>query len=127
MVLDVGCGSGVLAVAAVLLGADRAHGVDVDPEAVRVTHDTAARNGVGDRIGASTQWPDATFDLVVANIGAATLRDLAPRLVAATERALVVSGLLDPPPPDLADAFAPLVVARDDRLDGWTALTLQAP
>lgn len=121
-VLDVGCGSGVLAVAAALLGAGRVAAVDVDLEAVRVTAETADRNGV--IVAASTDWPDGTFDLVVANIGAATLRDLAPRLVAATAGTLVVSGLLDPPPPDLAAAFAPLTVVRDDRLEGWTALTV---
>lgn len=130
-VLDVGCGSGVLAVAAVLLGAGRAVGVDIDPEAVRVTVETAARNGGADRVTATTGAVPTgdRHDVVVANIGAATLRDLAPALVAAVgpDGALVVSGLLDPPPSDLAAAFAPLDLVADERLDGWTALTLRHP
>lgn len=128
-VLDVGCGSGVLAVAAVLLGAERAVAVDIDADAVRVTTETAARNGVADRVTASTDPLPAgdTYDVVVANIGAATLRDLAPTLTAAVAPggALVVSGLLDPPPSDLAAAFAPLTVVAGERNDGWTALTLR--
>ena len=128
-VLDVGCGSGVLAVAAVLLGAAGAVGVDVDPAAVDVTRASAERNGVADRVAARpvADTPEGPFAVVVANIGAAVLRELAPRLVArvAPGGALVVSGLLDPPPPDLAAAFAPLAVVADERTDGWTALTLR--
>ena len=128
-VLDVGCGSGVLAVAAVLLGAAGAVGVDLDPAAVDVTRATAERNGVADRVEARpvADTPDGPFAVVVANIGAAVLRELAPLLVArvAPGGALVVSGLLDPPPPDVAAAFAPLAVVADDRADGWTALTLR--
>lgn len=127
-VLDVGCGSGVLAVAAVRLGAGRAVGVDIDAAAVAATRANAERNGVADRVDArlAPAPADATFDVVVANIGAAALRDLAPALVAAVAPggALVLSGLLDPPPADLAAAFAPLTVTADDRLENWTALTL---
>ncbi|QYG91999.1 methyltransferase domain-containing protein [Iamia sp. SCSIO 61187] len=132
-VLDVGCGSGVLAVAAVVLGAPSAVAVDVDPAAVAATRDNARRNGVDDRVtvppaGATPlTGVDGTFPVVVANIGAAALRELAPALVArvAPGGTLVLSGLLDPRPADLAAAFAPLAVAADDRLDGWTALTLR--
>ena len=128
-VLDVGCGSGVLAVAAVLLGAGRAVGVDVDPAALVATRANAGRNGVADRVAVrlADDLPEETFAVVVANIGAAVLRELAPMLVArvAPGGALVVSGLLDPPPPDLAAALAPLEVAADERTDGWTALTLR--
>ncbi len=129
-VLDVGCGSGVLAVAAVLLGAGRAVGVDIDPAAVEVTRATAERNGVGDRVEAhlAPAPADATFDVVVANIGAAALRELAPTLVAAVAPGgtLVLSGLLDPPPADLAARYAPPGVVADERADGWTALTLRS-
>jgi ribosomal protein L11 methyltransferase len=132
-VLDVGCGSGVLGVAAVLLGASGGVGVDIDPAAVEVTLATAERNGVADRLAARVvddaelTGVDGRFAVVVANIGAAALRDLAPALVArvAPGGALVLSGLLDPPPPDLPRAFAPLAVVADARTDGWTALTLR--
>jgi ribosomal protein L11 methyltransferase len=127
-VLDVGCGSGVLAVAAVLLGAAGAVGVDIDPAAVAVTRATAERNGVADRVEAGLTTPEATFAVVVANIGAAALRQLAPTLVArlAPGGVLVLSGLLDPPPADLATRYAPLTVVADERADGWTALTLRS-
>lgn len=136
-VLDVGCGSGVLAIAAVLAGAPGAVGIDTDPEALVATRANAARNGVADRLAAhapATTGPatrDGGFDVVVANIGAATLRELAADLVAAVAPGgtLVLSGLLDPPPPDLAadppGPFAPLRLVERRRLDGWTALVLR--
>jgi ribosomal protein L11 methyltransferase len=71
-VLDAGCGSGVLAVAAVLLGAASAVAVDIDADAVRITKVNAEANGVSERVEASTTpIPDVTgpFDLVLANIG----------------------------------------------------------
>ncbi|HEU5152979.1 MAG TPA: 50S ribosomal protein L11 methyltransferase [Iamia sp.] len=128
-VLDVGCGSGVLAIAAVRLGAARAVGTDTDPAALTATDANAARNAVAHQVAAlpAEAAPEEGFDVVVANIGAAVLRDLAPMLVArvAPGGALVVSGLLDPPPADLAPAFAPLAVVATTRSDGWTALTLR--
>lgn len=132
-VLDVGCGSGVLAVAAVLLGAPSAVAVDVDPAAVVATRANARRNHVEGRltVAPASATPltgvDGRFAIVVANIGAAAGRELAPDLVArvAPGGTLVLSGLLDPPPADLGAAFAPLAVVADDRLDGWSALTLR--
>jgi len=127
-VLDVGCGSGVLAIAAVRLGAPHAVGVDLDPAAVEATRANAERNGVADRITTATALSgvDGVFDVVLANIGAAALRELAPALVArvAPGGTLVLSGLLDPPPADLARHFAPLDLVADERTDGWTALVL---
>ena len=149
-VLDVGCGSGVLSIAAALLGAGRVVAVDVDPAAIEATLANAARNDVVDLIqarlvdpadppgageaGAAAGGPaeasrtqGGPFDLVVANIGADALVALAPALLAdlAPGGTLVLSGLLDPPRPDVAPAYAPLAVVADPRLDGWTALTLR--
>jgi len=130
-VLDVGCGSGVLAIASVVGGARRAVGVDVDPAAVAATAANAEANGVADRVAVVplTATRGERCDLVLANIGEATLRHLAPDLVAvvAPGGLLVLSGLLDPPPGDLRAAFAPLAVADDRRLDGWSALVLRNP
>lgn len=137
-VLDVGCGSGVLAVAAAVLGAERVVAVDVSPAAVDATSANAARNRVGARIdarlvaGEDDADPlagvpgDAPFDLVVANLGAAALVALAPHLVAQLGEGgrLVISGLLDPPPPRVAAAFAPLAVVDRAADAGWTALVL---
>jgi ribosomal protein L11 methyltransferase len=125
-VLDVGCGSGVLAVASARLGAGQVVAVDIDPAAVEATAANAARNGVA--VDASLDPPaavDGRFDVVVANIGAAALVALAPALVArlAPGGTLVLSGLLDPPPPAVAAAFSGAPEVRTN--SGWTALVLR--
>ncbi len=138
-VLDVGCGSGVLAVAAAALGAERVVAVDVDPAALDATRGNALRNDVEGVVDArlvddeDAQDPLAAapvrVDLVVANLGARALVALAPHLrgrLAAGGR-LVVSGLLDPPPAEVAEALAPLVEVHRSVEDGWVALTLAAP
>lgn len=129
-VLDVGSGSGVLSVVAVLLGAGRAVGVDVDPAAVEVGAANAERNGVADRIGFSTTpvgEVEGEFDLVVANIGLGVLTDLAGSISARVRPGglLVLAGLLD----DQADAaaaayagFEPVSAASED---GWSAVVLR--
>lgn len=135
--LDVGCGSGVLSIAAALLGAGRVVAVDVADAAVEVTRANAARNGVeaevdvrlvdpAPALGVFGHGGDGRFDLIVANIGADALVALAPALLGALAPGgrIVVSGLLDPPRADVAPAYAPLALEVDTRLDGWTALTL---
>jgi ribosomal protein L11 methyltransferase len=97
-VLDVGCGSGVLSVVAARLGAGRVCAVDVEDDAVRATVENAIRNGVAERIDATTGpvgCIDEQFDLVVANILAPVLLALAPDLAArvAPGGRLVLSGL----------------------------------
>lgn len=132
-VLDVGCGSGVLAVAATLLGASSADAVDLDPEARRVTADNARRNGVADRVRVRAASLDEltpyehAYDLVLANLLAPALLELSDALVAATGRVLVVSGLLAERWHHVAAALAPLPVVAVDELDGWVALTLGRP
>lgn len=83
-VLDYGCGSGILAVAALLLGAKAAAGVDIDPQALTAARANANRNGVGDRLllAPPDTLPAAAprFDVVVANILAGPLAELAPAL-----------------------------------------------
>jgi ribosomal protein L11 methyltransferase len=82
-VLDVGCGSGVLSIAAARLGAAQVTAVDISPEAIAATKANAARNGVAKEVEAqATPVADlaAEFDVVVANIHAATLIELAPAI-----------------------------------------------
>jgi ribosomal protein L11 methyltransferase len=127
-VLDVGCGSGVLAVAAAALGAGRVVAVDLDDEAVRATRANAEANGVAVSTTALADV-EGRFDLVLANIGAATLVDLARPL---TERlaaggALVLAGLLADRRDDVLAAYPDLLVADEAVDDGWCTLTLTRP
>ncbi len=113
-VIDYGCGSGILAIAALKLGARRAHAVDIDPQALRVTQENAERNGVLSRLTISLpeELADAPADLVIANILALPLIELAPRLSALVRPAgqLLLTGLLREQAADVRAAY-------DDRFD----------
>jgi ribosomal protein L11 methyltransferase len=129
-VLDVGCGSGILAIAAVRLGASAAHGIDISPAAVPTTRDNARRNGVDGAVTASTE-PLAdirgTYDIVLANILAPALIDLADdlRRVLADDGVLVVSGVLADRNDHVCAALSPLRVVERDESNGWVALSLR--
>jgi ribosomal protein L11 methyltransferase len=128
-VLDFGCGSGILALAALKLGATRAVGVDNDPQALLATRDNAERNGVGDRLDVylPEDEPPATYPVVVANILASALDTLAETLAArvAPGGRLALSGILDGQQEALLERysiwFEPLTVAHEGdwvRIDG---------
>jgi ribosomal protein L11 methyltransferase len=127
-VADVGCGTGVLAIAAARRGAAPVLAVDLDPDAVEVTRANAARNGapVEARIGSVDAVP-GPVDVVVANLVTDTLLALAGPLVAATRRTLVVSGIAADRQGAVAaalEAAGARVVAAEER-DGWAALTAE--
>ena len=96
--LDYGCGSGVLAIAALKLGARAATGMDIDPQAVTATRQNADRNGVGDALSvlASDAEIDGRYDVVVANILAGPLAELVESLTARLSSGgkLALSGIL---------------------------------
>ena len=98
-VLDVGCGSGILAIAALKLGAACAVGIDNDPQALLASRDNAERNDVADRLSVfmPDEAPDAQYAVVVANILASALDALAERIAAyvAPGGVLALSGILD--------------------------------
>lgn len=100
-IADIGCGSGVLSIAAALRGVAHVAATDISPEAIIATIDNARRNDVADVIEVSSAGPEelrrSSFDLVVANIGAATLTAMADQLIAlmTTTGVVVLSGLLD--------------------------------
>jgi ribosomal protein L11 methyltransferase len=128
-VLDVGCGSGVLAVAACLFGAGTADGIDISPACVPTTHENAALNGVTDRVSVSTtdlRLISQTYDLVLANILAPTLIELAEDLkrVLTPHGTLVISGILANNHAHVLRALEPLVVIQTDHDEVWTAITL---
>jgi ribosomal protein L11 methyltransferase len=97
-VTDYGCGSGILAIAALKLGAKSAVGVDNDPQALIASHDNAQRNGVADRLAVFLPGdePKAAADVFVANILAGPLGALAPIFAAACKRGapFAISGIL---------------------------------
>ena len=129
-VLDVGCGTGVIAIMAAMLGAGVVRAIDVASAAAEATRDNAVLNGVADRIEVDTARAadlDATFDLVVANILAPTLIELADDLRRLTrpDGRLVISGILAERHDHVLAALAPMMVERVDTLDGWVAVTLR--
>lgn len=129
-VLDVGCGSGVLAIIAARLGAGQVTAIDIAEAAREATLANAAANGVADRVAASVdplERVDGTFDLVLANILAPALVALAPDLVRATapRGTLVISGVLVDGHDHVMAALAPLRPVRVDQLDGWAAIELR--
>lgn len=130
-VLDVGTGSGILALAALLLGASRARGIDVDPDAVEVARENAVRNGLADRFVADTtpvEDIDASYPVVVANIEARVLIPLAEAIkkTVAPGGLLVLSGILVGQEDDVANAYAPFVVEEKPIEGEWVALVLRA-
>lgn len=132
-VLDVGCGSGILAIAAAALGVLRVDAIDLDPDAVAATEDNARRNAVADRVRASVAgvdgWAGPAAPLVLANLLAAAHVTLAPTLAAlvAPGGSLIAGGLLAHEAPAVAGVFAAegcrLVEVAED--DGWAALLLR--
>jgi ribosomal protein L11 methyltransferase len=124
-VLDYGCGSGVLAIAAALHGAQAIDAVDIDPAAVEAARANARANGVELRCGAPELAHD-TYGLVLANILATPLRVLAPLLCqrVAPGGDLVLAGILERQAAELQQAYAPwLELSVDDRDDGWILMT----
>ncbi len=128
-VLDYGCGSGILALAALKLGAQHATGVDNDPQALLASTDNAARNGVGDALAVSlpADAPEATYPVVLANILASALDALAETLAARVEVGgrIALSGILDGQEEELLRRYRPwfdqLAVTREGdwvRIDG---------
>jgi ribosomal protein L11 methyltransferase len=128
-VIDYGCGSGVLAVAAALKGARRVIAVDHDPQALLATRDNAERNQVGAKLEEyrPEDLPDVRAEFVLANILAGTLIDLAAQLVelVADRGRLVVSGVLAEQSVAVEQAYAEHGLHLDARrdLEGWVALS----
>lgn len=126
-VIDYGCGSGILGIAAVLLGAARADAFDIDPQALIATRDNAANNDVADRVHTHVM-ADAlprTVDVVLANILSGPLIELAPQLCArvTTGGTLVLAGLLSSQADEVAAAYRPWIDLRPGgERDGWQLL-----
>lgn len=124
-VLDYGCGSGILAIASLKLGASRAIGVDIDPQAVAAAGDNAARNGVAAEFVDTMARLDFRADIVIANILANPLKLLAPLLAAhcASGGSLVLSGVLAHQAEDVIAAYADnFAIGIGGEDEGWVSL-----
>jgi ribosomal protein L11 methyltransferase len=133
-VLDVGCGSGILAIAALALGAERAVGVDTDPIAVEATAANARRNRLARRVQVrvgSLPSGVAPFDVVLANLIAGVLVPLAPALLAELRPGgtLLASGIFVDREREVATAFeaAGLRIARRAADGDWVAFEARRP
>ncbi|MGL6316148.1 50S ribosomal protein L11 methyltransferase [Vibrio sp. WXL103] len=109
-VIDFGCGSGILAIAAIKLGAAKVIGIDIDPQALLASKDNAARNGVADQLEVflpQDQPQDLIADVVVANILAGPLRELSPVIkgLVKPNGLLAMSGVLDTQAEDVANYY----------------------
>jgi ribosomal protein L11 methyltransferase len=126
-VLDYGCGSGVLAIAALKLGAAHATAIDIDPQALTATRDNAHSNGVSARLvcAGTEQAVDEVVDIVLANILARPLIELAPMLASRTKvgGSIVLAGLLERQADEVRAAYAPWFdFAADATREGWSRL-----
>ncbi|HEX2567397.1 MAG TPA: 50S ribosomal protein L11 methyltransferase [Burkholderiales bacterium] len=121
-VLDYGCGSGILAIAAAKLGATRVDAVDIDPQALETARANAMLNGIALRAAMPEDLGRIRYDIVMANILSQPLIVLAPALGArvADRGTLILSGILEPQAEEVIRAYAGLlelrVLARDE---GW--------
>jgi len=123
--LDYGCGSGILGIAASKLGAGEVLGVDIDPAALTAAADNAARNGVTLRLAHSGEPLAETFDRVVANILTNPLMLLAPLLSSrlAPGGRLALSGVLESQAGQVIAAYAPHLALRIGAVhEGWVRL-----
>jgi ribosomal protein L11 methyltransferase len=127
-VVDFGCGSGILAVAALLLGADQAIATDIDPQALTATADNADKNCVADRLHSylPPKMPDIQADIVLANILANPLIDLVEKIAGYIKPGggLALSGILREQADDVRHAYEPFFVMDEPEfLEDWTRLT----
>ena len=128
-VLDYGCGSGILAIAALKLGARHALGIDIDEQALQATRSNAIGNDIPEAqldVGLTDHpVPEAGFDLVLANILAKPLIDLAPELARAARPGarILLAGLLERQADEVIAAYADAFdIGIEDCRDGWALL-----
>lgn len=127
-VLDYGCGSGILAIAAAKLGAAEVVAVDIDSAAVEATNDNALKNQVQLFSGLpdmASERRQGGYDVVIANILSSPLKVLAPLLgeMCAAGGNMVLSGILERQTVELQDAYAPFVAIRaHDNQEGWVLM-----
>lgn len=125
-VLDYGCGSGILAIVAAMLGAADVAAVDIDPQALATTQENASANGVSLRVMAPEALPAETYDVVLANILAGPLIALEPQLAARARAGgrIALSGILESQAAEVIAAYArdfDIAVGATD--EGWALVS----
>ncbi|MEY3617829.1 MAG: hypothetical protein RL726_527 [Actinomycetota bacterium] len=125
-VLDVGCGSGILGIVSLMMGARHAHGIDINPASVEVSRLNARLNDVGDRWTVSQEYPHEAHDIVFANILAPVLIDLSDEIArsVASTGVLILSGVLDGRYEHVLKEYSDFVVSDRLVIDGWASLLL---
>src|SRR5690606_27405757 len=127
--IDFGCGSGILAIAALLLGAERVTGTDIDPQALEASRDNAQRNGIADARFAlylPEAMPSEPADLLLANILAGPLVSLAPQLISLVKPGgrIALSGILAEQTDDILAAYdSAFTLDPVAEKDGWIRVT----
>lgn len=129
-VIDFGCGSGILAIAALKLGAVSALGVDIDPQALQASSSNAEVNNVSEKLELVLpgQLPEnSSADIIFANILAATLIDLKSHLLEmrAQQGVLVLSGILHTQEALIVNAFAPGNILQVEKDGDWLMMTVK--
>ncbi len=125
-VLDYGCGSGILAMAAAALGASNVRGVDIDPQAVATARANTEANGLTVDYAVSDDALNDRCDIVVANILAGPLTVLAPAICSHVKSGgrLALAGILTPQVERIQNAYAPwITMSVTDERDGWVLMT----
>lgn len=129
-VVDFGCGSGILSLAALKLGAKEVIGIDIDPQALQASRENAKRNNVEDRLSLylPKDQPQLKADIVVANILAGPLKELAPTIIefVAPQGLLALSGVLENQAPALLSVYGQWCDMDDIAVqEEWVRLTGQ--
>lgn len=127
-VVDFGCGSGILALAALKLGAKRVIGIDIDPQALQATQENARRNGVEDRLDVflPENQPTLEADVVVANILSGPLLELREVITGycKSDGLLVLSGILAEQVETIESAYAKDISLDPSAIDGeWARVS----
>ena len=124
-VIDFGCGSGILGIAAGCLGANFITGLDIDPQALIATKHNANLNNLAIETRTADEMPSQTFDLVIANILANPLIQLARDLTNLMQPngVIVMAGLLDEQALEVRNAYPSIRFDADKSKDGWTLLS----
>jgi ribosomal protein L11 methyltransferase len=132
LIIDYGCGSGILAIAALKLGAKKAYAVDIDPQALKATQDNAEINSIGSdqlQIFLPDELPTGQADILIANILASPLIELAPTFAKLLKPGglLVVSGILAEQVPAVTAAYASWVKFNEAQLSAeWACVSGQS-